>query len=127
MRLVEHAALAERLLEQRHQICALGRRGCSNRLVGVQWCWFCRFAFVAPGQQASNEVAGSRQRGFNCRALTAGVGVALPLSPGHDRERQRAIVIDNFKLKGVAGLGRKGQGERDVALVDQGAVGSVGK
>ncbi|MFC5303301.1 hypothetical protein [Azospira restricta] len=125
MRFVEHAALRDRLAEQRHQFRGAGRRLAGDRLVGVERRRLRLLAAFAARQQFGDEARRARQRGLDRRPLAAGGGLALASAAGDQRQREAAVVVDDFQFERVAGLGRERQRQRHVALVDQRPVGAV--
>jgi hypothetical protein len=107
-------------------VLARRRAGGCDRLIAVEGQWRCAPFAVArtTGKQRADQLPGTAELG--CGGFVTRLA-ALCRTAGNDRQGQLAIALGDFEFDCVAALGGKGQGERHIALVDQRAVGAVGK
>ena len=126
MGLVEQAALRHCLLEYGGQICCRLRHGLDQRCAAIERCGRGALAIGFDARhQVANQLARRAERGRGrIRRSLAGSGTR---TIGNKCQRQLAVAFGNFQFQRVAGLGGKRQGQRDIALSDEGTVGAVGQ
>lgn len=123
---IKHPALGQGQLQHRSEISSILRHRSDQRLAAVKRRWRNASVLIVDiAKQLTDQLAGLAQRRGNGVLLGA---ASLPwTAAGEGGERELAVVFGDFQFQGIAGLGRKRQGQGEVALGDYGTVGAVGQ